>query len=87
MPSDTPPALREYREKELQHLRGEGPNDDKNGERKDGERIYDYDTYSDLGKSEEDKELERPNLGGPTSPEYQYPRRTRTGRKLVPGVC
>jgi hypothetical protein len=86
LPSDTPPALREYREKELQHLRGEGPGDNKNGERTDGERIYDYDTYSDLGKSEEDKELERPNLGGPTSPEYQYPRRVRTGRKLVPGT-
>lgn len=78
LPNETPAALREYREKELQHLRGDGK-----GERKAGERIYDYDTYSDLGKSEEDKKLERPNLGG--NAEYPYPRRVRTGRPLVKG--
>ena len=73
MPGDTPAALKELREKELQNLRGDGT-----GERKDRDRIYDYDVYNDLGKPDEDPALERPNLGG--NPEYPYPRRCRTGR-------
>lgn len=63
----------------MRALRGDG-----NGERKYGERIYDYDVYNDLGNPDkyEDPEknhgLKRKVLGG--SPELPYPRRGRTGR-------
>lgn len=54
-------------------MRGNGK-----GERKESDRIYDYDIYNDLGKPDEDPKLERPNLGG--NDVYLFPRRTRTGR-------
>lgn len=73
LPIDTPPALKELRERELQYLRGNGK-----GERKESDRIYDYDIYNDLGKPDEDPKLERPNLGG--NKVYPFPRRIRTGR-------
>lgn len=73
LPADTPEALKELREKELQALRGDGT-----GERKPSDRIYDYAVYNDLGSPDEDPKLERPNLGG--NEEYPFPRRIRTGR-------
>ncbi|KAJ8770864.1 hypothetical protein K2173_021779 [Erythroxylum novogranatense] len=59
LPSQTPEGLTRLREEELVLLRGNGQ-----GERKVGDRIYDYD-------------LSRPVLGGK---EHPYPRRCRTGR-------
>uniref|UniRef100_A0A0D6QX05 Lipoxygenase n=1 Tax=Araucaria cunninghamii TaxID=56994 RepID=A0A0D6QX05_ARACU len=72
VPSQTPPGLRDLREEELQHLRGDGE-----GERKHSDRIYDYDVYNDLGNLEKGKDQVRPVLGGEDIP---YPRRCRTGR-------
>lgn len=72
LPSQTPSGIRKWRSWELENLRGDGT-----GERKFHERIYDYDTYNDLG----DPNIEgraRPMLGG--SKELPYPRRCRTGR-------
>ncbi|CAL1409503.1 unnamed protein product [Linum trigynum] len=65
LPSDTPTGLKKLRTDELVVLRGSGQ-----GERKKGDRIYDYDVYNDLGDA-------RPVLGGKENP---YPRRCRTGR-------
>ncbi|WOG82180.1 hypothetical protein DCAR_0101342 [Daucus carota subsp. sativus] len=79
LPTNTPSGLIDYRAEDLRALRGDG-----NGERKYGERIYDYDVYNDLGNPDkyEDPEknhgLKRKVLGG--SPELPYPRRGRTGR-------
>ena len=54
-------------------IRGNGE-----GERKTFERIYDYDTYNDLGNPDDKTaDLARPVLGGKQHP---YPRRCRTGR-------
>ncbi|KAI5600269.1 hypothetical protein BDE02_01G014900 [Populus trichocarpa] len=72
LPSETPNGLTKLRKEELETLRG---ND--NGERKKGERIYDYDVYNDLGNPDSDPETARPVLGGK---EHPYPRRCRTGR-------
>ncbi|XP_043707319.1 linoleate 13S-lipoxygenase 3-1, chloroplastic-like [Telopea speciosissima] len=72
LPSDTPAGLKELREKELKELRGNGK-----GTRKVSDRIYDYDTYNDLGNPDKGIELARVVLGGENIP---YPRRCRTGR-------
>ncbi|CAO2837235.1 unnamed protein product [Amaranthus hypochondriacus] len=73
LPSDTPSGLKKLREKELNIMRGNGE-----GERKVYERIYDYDTYNDLGSPDDKKsDLTRPVLGGQ---QFPYPRRCRTGR-------
>ncbi|XP_008791914.2 putative lipoxygenase 5 [Phoenix dactylifera] len=72
LPSETPPGLREFRESELKELRGDGT-----GERKLTDKIYDYDTYNDLGNPDKGFEYARPVLGGEEMP---YPRRCRTGR-------
>ncbi|KAL1546669.1 linoleate 13S-lipoxygenase [Salvia divinorum] len=72
LPSQTPSGLRRLREKELVALQGDGE-----GERKNSDRIYDYDVYNDLGEPDTDIDLARPVLGGP---EHPYPRRCRTGR-------
>ena len=63
----------ELRKEELTSLRGDGT-----GERKEWERIYDYDYYTDLGNPEKGPQHMRPVLGGSVT--YPYPRRGRTGR-------
>lgn len=72
IPSETPSGLKKLRELELQTLRGDGE-----GQRKTFDRIYDYDTYNDIGDPDSKDELARPVLGGKDHP---YPRRCRTGR-------
>lgn len=74
LPSHTPRALVELRKEELDRLRGNGM-----GERKEWDRIYDYDCYNDLGDPDKGPEHLRPVLGG--SRLFPYPRRGRTGRK------
>lgn len=72
LPSQTPSGLKRLRNKDLEELRGDGQ-----GERKSFERIFDYDTYNDLGDPDKSEDLQRPVLGGNDHP---YPRRCRTGR-------
>ncbi|CAN1158072.1 Linoleate 13S-lipoxygenase 2-1, chloroplastic [Linum perenne] len=72
LPTETPDGLTRYRKEELNLLRGNGQ-----GQRKKGERIYDYDVYNDLGNPDKNSDLARPVLGGKANP---YPRRCRTGR-------
>ncbi|KAF0926379.1 hypothetical protein E2562_023092 [Oryza meyeriana var. granulata] len=74
LPEKTPEALRLLREEELRSLRGNG-----RGERKDWERVYDFDYYNDLGNPDDDDHV-RPVLGGTRT--HPYPRRCRTGRPL-----
>ncbi|CAK8560457.1 unnamed protein product [Lathyrus sativus] len=74
LPDDTPAGLKVLREKDLKNLKGDGK-----GVRKLSDRIYDYDTYNDLGNPDKGIDLCRPNLGG--SEKYPYPRRCRTGRE------
>ncbi|KAJ4834858.1 hypothetical protein Tsubulata_012964 [Turnera subulata] len=66
LPSETPNGLKRLRDQELENLRGNGQ-----GERRVFERIYDYDTYNDLGDPDKSKGLARPVLGGAQHP---YPR-------------
>lgn len=73
-PTNTPAGLLKLRAGELKEIQGDGT-----GVRKEGERIYDYDVYNDLGTPKDP----RPILGG--SVELPYPRRCRTGRKLNAG--
>ncbi|BAT91737.1 hypothetical protein LR48_Vigan05g202100 [Vigna angularis] len=73
VPSETPKPLVHYREEELKNLRGDGT-----GERKEHERIYDYDVYNDLGNPDLSENFARPILGGSST--HPYPRRGRTGR-------
>ena len=73
LPSETPSGLRKLRQEELVIIRGNGE-----GERKNGDRIYDYDVYNDLGDPDTNIDLKRPVLGATT--QYPYPRRCRTGR-------
>ncbi|XXG51426.1 hypothetical protein AAC387_Pa02g5199 [Persea americana] len=72
LPSETPEGLKELRNEELRELRGDGK-----GVRKLSDRIYDYDTYNDLGNPDRGIDFRRPVLGGKQIP---YPRRCRTGR-------
>ncbi|CAL8113508.1 unnamed protein product [Prunus armeniaca] len=72
IPSETPSGLKRIREMELENLRGNGE-----GERKPFDRIYDYDTYNDLGDPDSNDELARPVLG---SKQHPYPPHCRTRR-------
>nr|CAB3481393.1 unnamed protein product [Digitaria exilis] len=75
LPSQTPAGLLSYRNKDLEQKRGNGK-----GERKSTDRIYDYDTYDDLGDPDANPDKARPVLGG--SKQFPYPRRCRTGRPM-----
>ncbi|XP_020886686.1 LOW QUALITY PROTEIN: linoleate 9S-lipoxygenase 5, chloroplastic [Arabidopsis lyrata subsp. lyrata] len=75
LPSETPELIKELREEELQNLRG----NEKEGEFKEWDRVYDYAYYNDLGAPDKGPDSARPVLGG--SPELPYPRRGKTGRK------
>ena len=73
MPKDTPTGLKKLRQTELENLRVD---DGKKREKSD--RIYDYDTYNDLGDPDSSRDdLARPVLGSKVHP---YPRRCKTGR-------
>ncbi|KAG5577432.1 hypothetical protein H5410_057566 [Solanum commersonii] len=74
LPGETPEPLRNYREKELVNLRGDG-----DGKLEEWDRVYDYGLYNYLGDPEKDKQYARTILGG--SAEYPYPRRGRTDPK------
>lgn len=76
LPCETPEGLQKLRKEELVYLRGDGT-----GERKTGERIYDYAFYDNLGNPDLDADLARPVLGG--SQNLPYPRRCRTGGKYT----
>ncbi|KAI3418270.1 Lipoxygenase [Psidium guajava] len=73
LPNQTPAAMVELRREELHSLRGDGT-----GERKEWERIYEYDYYGDLGNADQGHAYARPFLGGTQA--HPYPRRIRTGR-------
>nr|XP_043612882.1 linoleate 13S-lipoxygenase 2-1, chloroplastic-like [Erigeron canadensis] len=75
LPSQTPSGIKHLREKDLSSLRGDDVSDD--GPRKKHDRIYDYDTYNDLGDPDKKPEFGRPVLGTKDLP---YPRRCKTGR-------
>ncbi|CAL4999705.1 unnamed protein product [Urochloa decumbens] len=75
LPSQTPAGLLSYRKKDLEEKRGDG-----RGQRKSGDRIYDYDTYNDLGDPDNNADKARPVLGG--TKQFPYPRRCRTGRPM-----
>jgi len=75
LPSETPELIKELREEELKNLRG----NEKGGEFKEWDRVYDYAYYNDLGAPDKGPDSVRPVLGG--SPELPYPRRGKTGRK------
>ncbi|CAO2837233.1 unnamed protein product [Amaranthus hypochondriacus] len=72
LPSETPSGLKSLREKDLTQLRGDGT-----GERKVFDRIYDYESYNDIGNPDQNPDLLRPVLG---TKQHPYPRRCRTGR-------
>ena len=63
----------------MKTLRGDGT-----GERKEWDRIYDYDFYNDLGEPDKEADLGRPVLGGSGTVDgdtFPYPRRVRSGRE------
>ncbi|BDA49833.1 Lipoxygenase 2.3, chloroplastic [Coccomyxa sp. Obi] len=87
LPKDTPEPVAELRRVELLSIQGRNPDGshtvESRHQRKGPDRIYDYQTYNDLGDAVRSPDLERPNLGG--SEEFPFPRRMRTGRPEVNG--
>ncbi|GLC38394.1 hypothetical protein PLESTB_001582500 [Pleodorina starrii] len=79
LPKDTPPALADERRRELEELQGSP--ESRMEKRKNTDRIYWYQVYSDLSSGQTGK-LVRPNLGG--SKELPYPRRLATNRGNEP---
>ncbi|CAN7106053.1 unnamed protein product [Brassica rapa subsp. narinosa] len=75
LPNETPELLKELRKEELKNLR----DNEKGGELKEWDRVYDYAYYNDLGAPDKGPDSARPVLGG--SPDFPYPRRGKTGRK------
>nr|XP_016478969.1 PREDICTED: linoleate 13S-lipoxygenase 2-1, chloroplastic-like [Nicotiana tabacum] len=71
LPSQTPSAIKRLRERELVIMRGDGF-----GQRKQFERVYDYDVYNDIGDPDASDDTKRPVLGGK---EFPYPRRCKSG--------
>jgi len=67
-------SIIELRKEELDILRGNGM-----GERKQWDKIYDYDSYNDLGDPEKGPKHLRPVLSGLRL--FPYPRKGRIGRK------
>eukprot|EP00877_Chromochloris_zofingiensis_P001289 jgi/Chrzof1/11160/Cz05g26050.t1 len=80
LPSDTPPGLQDLRKQELAEKWGENKPGVKDAVRSGADRVYDYDVYNNLGR---DGQMRQP-LGG--SDDLPYPRRLRTGRKIVDGT-
>ncbi|XP_010425151.1 PREDICTED: lipoxygenase 2, chloroplastic-like [Camelina sativa] len=76
LPYQTPEPLKRFRKEELDTLQGK--NREQVGEFTMHERVYDYDTYNDLGDPDNYPELARPVIGSLSHP---YPRRCKTGRK------
>lgn len=77
LPNNTPSGIRSLRENELRNIRG-GDTENQKRERRLCDRVYDFDTYNDLGIPDKGVHLVRPTLGG--SEKHPYPRRCRTGR-------
>jgi hypothetical protein len=68
----------------MQGLEEDGsPMPNKEARRQRTDRIYDYQSYNDLGNPEKSPDLTRPTLGG--SAERPFPRRLRSGRPLLHG--
>ncbi|CAL8464299.1 g3834 [Coccomyxa elongata] len=87
LPKDTPGPIAELRRLELLSIQGRNPDGshtvESRHQRKGPDRIYDYQTYNDLGDPVRSPDLERPTLGG--SEEFPFPRRMRTGRPEING--
>ncbi|XP_057964766.1 linoleate 9S-lipoxygenase 6-like [Malania oleifera] len=74
LPDQTPKGLSALRKEELRSLRGE---EGDWGERKEWDRVYEYDYYNDIGDPDHGLQHLRPVLG--ESALHPYPRRLRTG--------
>ncbi|VAI26374.1 unnamed protein product [Triticum turgidum subsp. durum] len=89
LPSQTPKGVEGLRKRELEILRGTGC-----GERKEHDRIYDYDVYNDLGNPDDKKNPWRPSCGShqritppSTSGSTPWPGTSPTARPWPGGTC
>lgn len=87
LPGETPPELKLYRNADLEVTQGlrtsiaAGDSAPPQPPFQEWHRVYEYDTYNDLGG--DPAKYARPTLGGSDLP---YPRRLRTGRPYYPGT-